>query len=120
MAEEQWSALPERFRMVDGSSDRIITPFERDFLISLKLNHLHVMFLLQRLLLDRMSEPDGPLIEIAQQMLALVVEAILKRDDLANSGTNLNWKVSRRESLESVHGSLTARRSPTMGFRRLA
>lgn len=70
------------------------TPFERDFLISLRLNHLHVKFLLRRLLLDKPSEPDGPLIEIAQQMLALVVEAILTRDELANSGTTLAWKVS--------------------------
>lgn len=96
MAEEQWSALPERFRSVDSISDRTITPFERDFLISLQLNHLHVMFLLRRVLLDRLSEPDGPLIEIAQKMLALVVEAILTRDELTNSGTTLSWKVSRR------------------------
>lgn len=94
MAEEQWSALPRHFRTVDGKSDRMSTPFERDFLISLQLNHLHVMFLLRRLLLDRLSEPDGPLIEIAQQILALVVEAILTRDELANSGTTLSWKVS--------------------------
>lgn len=96
MAEQQWSALPERFRAVDSISDRTITPFERDFLISLQLNHLHVMFLLRRVLLDRLSEPDGPLIEIAQKMLALVVEAILTRDELTNSGTTLSWKVSRR------------------------
>lgn len=54
------------------------------------------MFLLRRVLLDRLSEPDGPLIEIAQKMLALVVEAILTRDELANSGTTLSWKVSSR------------------------
>lgn len=119
MAEEQWNALPERFRIVDANPDRVATPFERDFLISLQLNHLHVMFLLRRLLLDRLSELDEPLIEIAQNMLALVVEAILTRDELVNSGIDLSWKVSRRQSLESFHDPLTQRRSPTTGSRRL-
>ncbi|KAL2272105.1 hypothetical protein FJTKL_08322 [Diaporthe vaccinii] len=94
VAEQQWSALPEHFRIVDGKSDRMRTPFDRDFLISLRLNHLHVKFLLRRLLLDRLPQPDGPLIEIAQQILALVVEAILTRDEPANSGTTLSWKVA--------------------------
>lgn len=119
MAEEHWSALPERFRVSGGNPDHLITPFERDFLISLQLNHLHVMFLLRRLLLDRLSEPDGPLIEIAQRMLALVVEAILTRDELANSGTKLSWKVSCRQSLQSYHNSLTPPRSPTTDFQPL-
>lgn len=46
-----------------------------------------------------MTEPDIPIIETAGQMLALVVEAILLRDQLTNSGTGLIWKVclSRRE-----------------------
>lgn len=41
-----------------------------------------------------MTEPDIPIIETAGQMLALVVEAILLRDQLTNSGTGLIWKVS--------------------------
>lgn len=40
-----------------------------------------------------MTEPDIPIIETAGQMLALVVEAILLRDQLTNSGTGLIWKV---------------------------
>lgn len=41
-----------------------------------------------------MTEPDIPIIETAGQMLALVVETILLRDQLTNSGTGLIWKVS--------------------------
>ncbi|KAF6789403.1 hypothetical protein CMUS01_16328, partial [Colletotrichum musicola] len=70
------------------------TPFERDFRISIRLNHLHVLFLLRRLVLNRVSEPDGPIIEVAQEMLSLVIEAVLVRDELANSGTTLSWKVA--------------------------
>lgn len=79
-ADQHWSALPQRFRPVIDAAEHIITPFERDFRISIRLNHLHVLFLLP------------PIIEIAQEILSLVVEAVLVRDELANSGTTLSWK----------------------------
>lgn len=69
------------------------SPFERDFLAHVRLNHLHVIFLLRLLLLNTPTEPDILIIQTAGQMLALVVEAILLRDQLTNSGTGLIWKV---------------------------
>ena len=62
-------------------------------LISIRLNYLHISFLLRRLLLPRLGEPDVAIIEVAQQMLHLIVEIILLREELANSGTGLDWKV---------------------------
>lgn len=69
------------------------TPFERDFLISIRLNYLHITFLLRRILLRRLAEPDETVLEVAGLMLHLVVDAILLRDELVNSGTGLDWKV---------------------------
>lgn len=60
---------------------------------SIRLNHLHVSFLLRRLGWDRLSEPNAPLIEVAIEMLKLVVELVMLREELSNSGINLSWKV---------------------------
>lgn len=84
--------LPDRFRF-DQRPPNSATPFERDFMFSIHLNHLHVKLLLRRLTLKRQSEPNGDVVEIAQKMLSLVVDIVLTRDELANSGTNLSWKV---------------------------
>ncbi|KAH8421601.1 ATP adenylyltransferase, partial [Colletotrichum scovillei] len=92
-AEEQWRVLPDRFRF-DQRPPNSATPFERDFMFSIHLNHLHVKLLLRRLTLKRQSEPNGDVVEIAQKMLSLVVDIVLTRDELANSGTNLSWKVA--------------------------
>jgi hypothetical protein len=85
--------LPAHFRFEGSLKQSNITPFERDFLVSIRLNHLHISFLLRRLLLRRLAEPDVVIIEVAQEMLHLVVEAILLREELSNSGTGLDWKV---------------------------
>lgn len=69
------------------------TPFERDFLASTRLNYLHVRFLLGLVSLPRLTEPDTQLVDIAREMLALVVGTVLQRDRLVNSGTGLIWKV---------------------------
>ncbi|KAF4883836.1 hypothetical protein CGCF415_v013930 [Colletotrichum fructicola] len=92
-ADEQWRALPDGFR-IGRRPPNHAGPFERDFLFSICLNHLHVKLLLRRLMLSRQSEPDGAVVEIAQKMLSLVVDIVLSRDELANSGTNLSWKVA--------------------------
>ena len=94
-AEAQWQALPDHFRLSGSLKQSPQTPFERDFLVSTRLNHLHVLFLLRLVLFNCLAEPDNSIVEIAQQMLALVVEAVLFRDHLANSGTGLIWKVSQ-------------------------
>ncbi|KAJ5155591.1 hypothetical protein N7492_008394 [Penicillium capsulatum] len=93
-ADEQWQALPVHFRLETSLKQCGQSPFERDFLAHVRLNHLHVLFLLRLLLLNNLTEPDIPIIETAGQMLALVVEAILLRDQLTNSGTGLIWKVA--------------------------
>lgn len=94
-AEAQWQALPAHFRLSGSLRQCTKTPFERDFLVSTRLNYLHVQFLLHIALLNHLAEPDTSIVEISQQILTLVVEAILFRDHLANSGTGLIWKVSQ-------------------------
>lgn len=89
----QWQALPAHFRLSGSLRQCTQTPFERDFLVSTRLNHLHVQFLLRLALLSHLTEPDTSIVEVSQQILALVVEVILFRDNLANSGTGLIWKV---------------------------
>ena len=96
MADADWDALPTHFRFEGSLKQSNNSPFERDLLISIRLNYLHISFLLRRLLLRRLSEPDVAIIEVAQRMLHLVVETILLREELANSGTGLDWKVCTR------------------------
>lgn len=92
-AEAQWKALPAHFRLESSLKQCGQSPFQRDFVAHVRLNHLHLLFLLRLLLLNTLAEPDIPIIETAGQMLALVVEVILLRDQLTNSGTGLIWKV---------------------------
>lgn len=93
MADAQWKSLPAHFRVQDGLRNHSHSPFQRDFMASIRLNHLHVSFLLCRLRWDRLSEPNASLIEVAIEMLKLVVGLVLLREELSNSGTNLPWKV---------------------------
>lgn len=92
-AEEHWQALPAHFRLESTLKQCAQSPFERDFLAHVRLTYLHVLFLLRLLLLHSLTEPDSAIIETAGQMLALVVEIILLREQLTNSGTGLIWKV---------------------------
>ena len=64
-------------------------------MVSAKLNHLHILFLLQLGLSRRVSEPNDELVNISASMLGIVVEATLHKSRLANSGTGLVWKESR-------------------------
>ncbi|KAJ5648456.1 hypothetical protein N7490_004828 [Penicillium lividum] len=93
-AEKQWLALPASLRLETSLKQCTRTPFDRDFIAHARLQHLHVLFLLRLLLLNNLTEPDIPIIETAGQMLTLVVECILLRDQLTNSGTGLVWKVA--------------------------
>lgn len=92
-AEEHWESLPPQFRLQGSLKQCAQSSFSRDFLAHVRLNHLHVLFLLRLLLLNTPSEPDNHIVQTAGQMLALVVELILLRDQLTNSGTGLIWKV---------------------------
>ncbi|KAE8136063.1 hypothetical protein BDV38DRAFT_294100 [Aspergillus pseudotamarii] len=93
-AEAYWEALPPHFRLEGSLKQCTQNPFERDFVVAVRLNHLHVLFLLRLLLLNTPAEPDMPITEVAQQMMSLVVEGILLRDQLVNSGTALVWRVA--------------------------
>ncbi|CAG9954335.1 unnamed protein product [Clonostachys rosea f. rosea IK726] len=89
-----WEALPASFRYEGSLKDYPQSPFERDFVASIRLNHLHILFLVRLLHLDRLAEPDEPIVEIAKEMTNLIVEVILFREQLANSGTSLIWKIT--------------------------
>ncbi|KAE8148677.1 hypothetical protein BDV25DRAFT_157794 [Aspergillus avenaceus] len=93
-AEAYWDALPPHFRLEGSLKQSALNPFEKDFVAGVRLNHLHVLFLLRLLLLNTPAEPDTSIVEVAQQILSLVVEMILLRDQLVNSGTALVWKVA--------------------------
>ncbi|PWY92640.1 hypothetical protein BO70DRAFT_367708 [Aspergillus heteromorphus CBS 117.55] len=93
-AHAQWMALPSHFRLACSLRECSQSPFERDFLAGVRLNHLHVLFLLRLLSLDTLTEPDRPVVDVSEQILSLVVEIILLRDQLVNSGTGLVWKVA--------------------------
>lgn len=90
----QWLAVPRSCRLECGLKACDRRPVERDFMVNMKLNYLHVQFLLRLALVRPMStEPDSELLEISLKMLGLVVETILLKDQIVNSGTSLVWKV---------------------------
>lgn len=92
-AELQWSSLPQHFRleMPMKSCDR--SAVELDLMLGIRLNHLHVLFLLHLALVQRVSEPDAQLYNVAEEMLGLVIEGVLFKDHIVHSGTSLTWKV---------------------------
>ncbi|KXJ90364.1 hypothetical protein Micbo1qcDRAFT_226266 [Microdochium bolleyi] len=73
---------------------RTTSAFERDFLASVRLNYLHVLFLQRLVFMNSFAEPDARMVELSEAILELVVDVVLMRDRLANSGTNLSWKVT--------------------------
>lgn len=103
----QWDALPSHFKLSSSLKQTTQSPFSRDFLASVRLNHLHIVFLLNLLSLDRLSEPDDAMVDVSQNMLGLVSEVVLLRDQLANSGTGLVWKVIKRHLCESLNPLFT-------------
>ncbi|OJJ94663.1 hypothetical protein ASPACDRAFT_1908912 [Aspergillus aculeatus ATCC 16872] len=95
-AHAQWHAVPPSCRLEGNLKSCDRRPVERDFMVNMKLNYIHVQFLLQ-LALRRpttMMDPDPNLLTLSLQMLGLVVEAILLKDQIVNSGTSLVWKVA--------------------------
>ncbi|PTB70298.1 hypothetical protein BBK36DRAFT_1164847 [Trichoderma citrinoviride] len=70
-------------------------PFARDFLAGARLEYLHTHFLLGFLSQRKVAEPDEALLRTACEMLSIVVETIILRDRMANSGTCLIWKVAQ-------------------------
>jgi hypothetical protein len=97
----QWANLPLNFRLSTSLKECSGDAFERDMLASMRLDQLHVLFLLQLSFLDTLTEPDPSILDVSDQMLALVVETVLLRDQLVMSSTSQVWKVC----------------SPNVGFR---
>ncbi|BCS28757.1 uncharacterized protein APUU_70327S [Aspergillus puulaauensis] len=94
MAEKHFSSLPIHFQHHGTLRKRVHGPFERDFIAAVRLNHLHVLFLLSLLELRTPAEPGFEIIEIAEEMALIVVDLILLRDQIVNSGTSLVWKIA--------------------------
>lgn len=91
-AETQWSSLPSHLRQQNPLKLYDRTPIERDFMVSARLNHLHVQFLLRLAVVRQLPESDAKLLNAAYGILKLTVEQILHRDRLKNSGTSLVWR----------------------------
>jgi hypothetical protein len=93
-AETQWAAIPTYLRLDGPLSSYNQRHVEIDFLVSARLNFTHVKFLLELTITPRVSSPGIELLRTSADMLSLVVEAIVLKQRLANSGTSLVWKVS--------------------------
>ncbi|SPO06607.1 uncharacterized protein DNG_09297 [Cephalotrichum gorgonifer] len=119
-AEDQWMALPRGFRMEGSLKDY---PggglFERDFLVSTRLNYLHVLFLLRLLCLGSPADPDATFVSLAREILSLVVEVIVLRGQLVcSSGTSFEWKLCHYglPAIGIIMISMLRRNNPTDGF----
>ncbi|KXH32109.1 hypothetical protein CSAL01_04201 [Colletotrichum salicis] len=93
--EALWQDLPSHFRLNSSLRDCQQSPFEQDFLAHIRLDYLHNLFLLGLVSQQPISEPNDELLKVAIEMLSIVVEVILLRDQLVNSGTCLIWKVAQ-------------------------
>ncbi|KAH7149906.1 putative Zn(II)2Cys6 transcription factor [Dactylonectria estremocensis] len=91
-AESQWLAFPQQFRLEGTIRAYDRQPIELDLMVSARLNHLHVLFLLRLALVRHISEPDTQLVAISADMLGVVIEAVMIKDRLIDSGTSLIWK----------------------------
>ncbi|KAH8734476.1 hypothetical protein BGZ61DRAFT_442601 [Ilyonectria robusta] len=93
--ENQWRELPAHFKLTTSIRNCHSDPFTRDFLVGTRLDYLHTLFLLHLASLKQISEPDEALLTVAGEMLSHVVEVIILRDRMVNSGTSLIWKVAQ-------------------------
>ncbi|OHE93140.1 hypothetical protein CORC01_11552, partial [Colletotrichum orchidophilum] len=93
--EALWQDLPSHFRLCTSLRECRQDPFERDFLAHIRLDYLQNLFLLGLVSQQPISEPNDDLLDVAIEMLSIVVEVILLRNQLVNSGTCLIWKVAQ-------------------------
>ena len=92
-AELQWLGFPPRFRWNGAVKDlHGRKAIEEDFMISARLNYLHIDFLLGLATAQNLAEPESELVATAGVMLRLAVDAVVFKDRLINSGTSLVWK----------------------------
>ncbi|KAI1321720.1 putative Zn(II)2Cys6 transcription factor [Xylariaceae sp. FL0255] len=93
-AESQWIALPPQFRQSDNHDCPRGSSQLQDFMSSARLNHLHVLLLLELAIDQRADQPGHMSITLAAEMLDLVVLSIIHKERLVNSGTSLGWRVT--------------------------
>ncbi|CAG7933522.1 unnamed protein product [Penicillium olsonii] len=92
----QWNAVPADHRLDCDLKSCNRQPVERDFMANMKLNYLHVHFLLRLACVCPMATGGDPdLVRVSTEMLSLVVETIMLKDQILNSGTSLVWKVTQ-------------------------
>lgn len=92
--EQLWLELPAHFRLTTSLAASRGSPFTKDFLANQRLEYLHTHFLLGLTYLQKHPEPNEVLLGVAGEMLSLIVEIILLRHKLVNSGTSWLWKVA--------------------------
>ncbi|OAQ98783.1 hypothetical protein LLEC1_05579, partial [Akanthomyces lecanii] len=93
-ATAQWQALPPHFRLESSLKQCNQAPVVRDFILNARLNQLHILFLLRMAVTRSHPESDAELVSTAAEILTLIVEALMQKDYLVNSGTSLVWKVA--------------------------
>lgn len=116
----QWNAVPADHRLDCDLKSCNRQPVERDFMANMKLNYLHVHFLLRLACVCPMATGGDPdLVRISTEILSLVVEAIMLKDQILNSGTSLVWKVTQISPIlqQPTHYYLQISRLPTMAYR---
>lgn len=93
-ADSQWLSFPPRYRW-DGAVKDLHSrkPIEQDFMISARLNYLHIHFLLALTTARNLAELEPDLVSTAAMMLHVAVDAVVLKERLINSGTGLVWKV---------------------------
>jgi hypothetical protein len=85
--------VPQELRLENDLKLCHRTPAERDLLAAIKLQHLHVLFLLEIATAGRVSDPPASLVAASGQLFRLVVQSAVLKHHLGNSGTALVWKV---------------------------
>lgn len=88
--------MPAQFRLKGSLQDFSGTSFHRGLLLSLRLHHLHVYFMLWSMdLRGRRRHLDDKLISVSQDIVAVITSAVMIRDRVANTGSRLIWKVRK-------------------------
>lgn len=70
-----------------------LEPFQLDFLVSRRLDYLHIFFLLHLISLNQVTEPNEGILTVAGEMLLYAVEVVILHNRLVNSGTSIIGKV---------------------------
>ncbi|RKK91727.1 hypothetical protein BFJ68_g16112 [Fusarium oxysporum] len=103
--EDLWITLPDHFKLSTSLRHSHADPFSNDFIVGLRLDYLHTLFLLHLASSKQMSQPGDALLAISGEILSHIIEVVMLRDRLVNSGTSLSWKVSLELEFLQSHGA---------------